>query len=431
MRPVHAAIASAALAAPLLVVAPITTASAAPGDPDVISDWNTIAVATMAADGATTPPRKAPVEGYLYVAFTHLVMYNAVVGIEGGYEPFHFRVTPPRGASSQAAAVAAAHKVLVTYSPEQASTLDAAYAASLAEIPDGKAETRGVAYGELAADALILQREGDGRNDPSISFTQPEGPGVWRPTPPALAPFNIPWLAYMDPLAVRSGKQFGDPGPPPSLTSKRYTKDFREVKRLGEDDSTIRTSAQTETATFYSGNPIVQFTTALRDQAANRDLDIVEASRLFAAVHTSLADAAISVWWSKFKYGLWRPITAIQLAETDGNPKTKDEDDWNSLIPSPPYPDYVSGYNGVMGAFTQALTETLGTQNLDLTLITTAFPAGDPRATRHYDRGVQARRELIDARVWLGIHFRFADTAGARMGQDVARYVLKHNFEKE
>lgn len=429
MRSARAAVA-ATLAVGLLAVSPNESATAdhgGPADPSVVTRWNQIGVATIAADNATTPPRKQPIEVYLYLAFMHAAMYNAVVGIEGGYEPYRFHEKAPVHASSEAAAAAAAHRILVTYSPEQRTTLDAAYDASLAAIADGESETRGVAYGELAAATLVAQRAQDGRNAP-ILFEKPEAPGIWRPTPPALARFSAPWLGYVTPLAVRSGEQFGDPGPAPALTSDEYARDFAEVKSVGAAASTARSDAQTETARFYSGNPVLQLTKGLVDQALTRHLDIVETARLFAAVHMSLADASISVWWAKHHYGVWRPITAIRLADTDGNPATEADPTWTSLIPSPPYPDYVSGYNGVMGAYTQALQEALGTRHLQLRLTTTVFPEGDPRHTRYYDSGRAVRQEVIDARVWLGIHFRFADTSAARMGQQVARYALHHNF---
>jgi hypothetical protein len=358
------------------------------------------------------------------MGFVQAAVYNAVVGVEGRYAPYRFHARAPRGASSQASAIAAAHRVLVAYSPDaQDVALDAAYAASLADIPDGMAKTRGVMFGELAADTLIAQRADDGRNAP-VLFTLPPAPGVWRPTPPGLLPFTVPWLGAVTPLLVRSGAQFGEPGPPPALTSARYTRDFNEVKELGSAGSTTRTIEQTSTARFFSGNPIIQFNTALRDQATVRHLDIVEAARMFAAVDMSIADAFISVWHSKYLYGFWRPITAINLADTDGNPATGADLDWMPLLTTPPYPDYVSGYSGVVGAFTRALEETFGTRHLRLTLISTAVPG----VTRSYDSGKVLRGDVVDARVWLGIHFRFADTGGARMGQQVADWALDHYF---
>jgi hypothetical protein len=427
------AIAAAVLAVGLLALTPVPTATAgrAPvADASVIADWNKIAVDTIAGD--TSVPVKAPIEVYLYTGFMHAAVYNAVVGIEGGYRPYRFHEHAPRGASSQAAAVAAAYTVLLNYSPAKKAFLDEKYAASLAAIDDGPAKDKGIAFGQLAAADLIADRVGDGRNA-NITFTptDPTAPGVWRPTPPANAPFSDPWLGYVRPMLITSGAQF-DPGPQPALTSRRYTQDFNEVKDYGSSTSTKRTAAMSATGVFWAGNPVVQLTAGLRDQAAKRHLDIVDSARMFAAVHMSLADASIAIWWTKHHYGFWRPITAIQLAGDDKNPDTVADATWAPFISvtpavppaTPPYPDYVSGYNGVVGAYTQALQDSLGTRHLDLTLTSTASPG----EVRTYDRGREVRREVIDARVWLGLHFRFADTAAARMGQQVAGYGLDHYF---
>jgi hypothetical protein len=209
------------------------------------------------------------------------------------------------------------------------------------------------------------------------------------------------------------------------MTSPQYTKEFNEVKTLGSIDSTTRTPQQTETAKFYSGNAFVQFNTGLRDQVIVRKLDIANAARMFAAVNMSLADTAISVWHAKYRYSFWRPITAIQLADTDGNPATAPDPNWQPMLPTPPYPDYVTGYSGVIGAFTRALAETFHTHKLQLTFISTAVP----NITRTYDSGKAACQEVVDARVWLGIHFRTADVRGAQVGQQVADWALNHYFQ--
>ncbi len=390
------------------------------GDPAFITEWNAIAVQTfVVGDMATMPP-----EDFLHLGFVQAAVYNAVVGIEGGYKPYKFHKKAKGEASSEAAAVAAAHRVLVEYSLDsQAPGLDTAYATSLAKIPDGEAKTRGVAFGELAADTLIAQRVDDGR-DESMPFTTPLAPGVWRPTPPLLAPFAMTGLGGVDPLLVRSGAQFGDPGPPPALTSSEYARDFEEVKRLGSKPPTARTEDQTATALFYSGNPVVQFNTALQHQVLLRQMDIVEAARMFAAVNMSTADALISVWYAKFRYGFWRPLTAIHLADTDGNPATSPDTKWEPLVANPPYPDYVSGYSGAIGGFTAALQKVLDTRHLNLTFTSTMVPG----VKRPYDSGRVLRQDVVDARVWLGIHFRFADTRGAEMGVQVAEWALDRYF---
>ena len=209
--------------------------------------------------------------------------------------------------------------------------------------------------------------------------------------------------------------------------SAHYARDFNEVKALGSAPPTTRTPEQTATALFFSGNAVVQFNAALRDQLAVRHLDIVDAARLAAAVDMSSADAIIAVWHAKYLYGFWRPITAINLADTDGNPATIADPNWKPLLTTPAYPDYVSGYSGLTGAFTQAVEDALATSDLHLTLTSTAV-AG---AVRTYDAGSALRNDVVDARVWLGIHFRFADTGGVEMGQRVADWALTHYFGPE
>ena len=222
----------------MLAIVPATsaTATAKPpaGDAKVISDWNQIATSTMAGDTTKTGHPQV----FLYMGFVQAAMYDAVVGIDRRYEPYSFHDRAPHPTSTQAAAVAAAHEVLVTYFPYARATLDAAYASSLAQIPDGTAKANGITFGIRAADNLIALRANDGRDAP-IFFTQPPGPGVWRPTPPGFLPMFDPWLGSVTPLLVRSATQFGPPGPP-TLTSARYTRDFTEVKAYGSATSTVR-----------------------------------------------------------------------------------------------------------------------------------------------------------------------------------------------
>ena len=332
-------------------------------------------------------------------------------------------MTAPLLTSATAAAAAAAHKILETYSPYAQSALDTALAASLAGIPDGTAKADGVAFGERVAQKLIDLRANDGRNAP-VFFTKPPAPGVWRPTPPTFAPMAVPWLGGVTPLLVHSAKQFAPPRPP-ALTSRRYTRDFTEVKAVGSATSTVRTADQTATALFFSGNAVVQFNAALRDQAASRGLDIVQAARMFAAVNMTVSDALITAWRAKLFYGVWRPSTAIQLADTDGNPATTPDPTWTPLLVNPPYPDYVSGYNTVAASATRALEELFGRRNLNINLISTAVPG----VTRHYDSGRALRADVVNARVWLGIHFRFADVAARNLGVGLANWTLHHYFQ--
>ncbi len=408
---------AAALLAPLAVSAGTTTAYATTtnDDPSAVVEWNSVATSTLNAV-------KPPAEAFLYLAFVQAAVYDAVVGIHRTYEPYSYTARPDRPTSAQAAAIAAAHRILVTYVPSAQAALDAYYAVSLSGIRDRAAKTNGVNYGNQVADHLIAVRANDGRNGPA-TFTKPPAPGVWRPTPPTFTPMLVPWLGSVTPLVIGSPAQY-DPGPPPALTSAMYTRDFREVKAFGRQTGSARTDAQTATAMFFSGNPVEQYNAALRAQVGLRHLDIVDAARLFAAVNMSIADTLISVWYTKLKYGFWRPITAITLADTDGNDATTADPTWTPLLVTPPYPEYVSGYSGVTGAFARGLADALGTHQLNLTLISTAVPG----VTRHYDSVASLCTDVINARIWLGIHFRTADTSAVAIGQHVSDYVLTHEF---
>jgi PAP2 superfamily len=384
-------------------------------DPNALLQWNAIAMSAL-----STRPSAEP---FLYGAFVQAAVYDAVVGIHREYAPYAFDLRPSRPASAQAAAITAAHKVLVTYQPSAQASLDASYAASLNALPDNAAKANGIAYGNDVADHLIDLRANDGRNAP-VQFTQPPAPGVWR-MPPAFAPMLLPWLGGVTPLMIQSATQF-DPGPPPALNSAAYTADFNEVKAYGAATGSARTDAQTATAMFFSSSAFVQFYTALRDKASALHLDIVDTARLLAAVTMSMADALIGTWHAKFTYGFWRPITAINLADTDGNDATTADPNWTPLAVNPAYPDYVSGYSAATGAFTSALAEYLGTQDIDVNLISLAAPG----VTRHYETATELCDDVIDARMFLGIHFRTADAKGVALGQQTAQFALTHYFAR-
>jgi hypothetical protein len=415
------------LAAALVAVALLLTsvgsveASGSPpkaaADPKVISDWNAVAFDTIIVDAG-----KMNAEAFMWFAFEQAAVYNAVVGITRRYELYNWNTRGPRGASPQAAAAVAAHDVLLEYFPASQARLDTALVASLAEIRDGKAKEQGIRYGERAAERLIKLRADDGRFAP-VTFDVPPAPGVWRPTPPAFAPFFDPWMAKVRPLLLESPRQFR-PGPPPALTSLRYTEDYNEVKAVGSATSTVRTPEQTDTARFIAGSLFSIVSSSLRDLAARYHLDISNSARLFAAVDMSAADGIVSSWDAKLEYGYWRPVTAIQLADTDGNPDTHPDPSWLPLLPTPPYPDYNSGLNSSMGALTRALTgvHQLGTDRIDLNITVAGV-------TRHYEFASQLKQDAIDARVWSGIHFRTADVVGFRTGEQVGDWAVDNYFQ--
>ena len=374
-------------------------------------------VATIVVDAG-----KANAEAFMWFGFVQAAVYNAVEGITRDYELYKWRKHGLRSASPEAAAAQAAHDVLLHYFPASQVRLDTQLANSLAGVTDGAAEQQGVEYGQAAAAHLIKQRLNDGRNAP-ITFDQAPAKGVWRPTPPTNTPFLVPWLSQVKPLMMTSSTQFR-PGRPPALKSAQYTADFNEVKALGAKVGSTRTAAQTETAMFTTDVAIGPYQAALRDLTARRAMDISDTARLFAAVDMSITDSIIAVWDAKYHYGYWRPITAIQLADTDGNPDTVADAAWEPLVATPPYPDYVSGFNGVTGALTRSVSRILGHGRVDLYI--TSATAG---VTRHYRFASALNRDGINGRVWLGIHFRTADEVAINMSTRIANWGLNHYFQ--
>jgi hypothetical protein len=397
----------------------------AAADPAVISDWNAISVNTIAG----APPNGAGLnnaEGIMWFAFAQAAVYNAVEGITGDYALYDWHAKAPKGASPEAAAAVAAHDVLRYYfggNATIAANLDAALANSLANIPVGVPKDQGKRYGARAAQRLIELRANDGRFAP-ITFDTPVVPGVWRPTPTALLPFLDPWLSQVTPFMLDSDSQFR-PGPPPAMDSALYTQEFNEVRDYGSNLPVgalgqSRTQAQTDTGLYFSRDiGAGPYQAGLRDLASRHHLNISDSARMFAAVDMSLADTIFAVWDTKYLYGKWRPITAIREADTDNNPDTAPVPGWTPLIPTPNYPDYVSGLSGVTGALSQSLAR------LNMFDLIVTSPVG---TTRHYTDPVAMRTDVVDARVWDGIHFRSADVAGAAIGVDVANWAVDHYF---
>ena len=379
----------------------------------VITTWNQIAVGTVTAAGPSPT-------AFNYFAFVHLAMYNAVVGITGGYELYQWDVAGSKQASPEAAAAAAAHHVLRTYFPAHATSLDASLAASLALVRNPVARAKGISYGVLAADRIIALRATDGRGA-FVDVPVGTGAGHWRPEPET-ALFASAWLGGVTPLAIQSATQFAA-GPPPPISSDTYLEEFNEVRDYGRDTSTVRTAAQTETARFFSDAGIGPMQAALREFATRRGLNIVESARMFAAVDTSIADGAITVWHGKLQYMWWRPITAIRNADIDGRDDTAKIGNWTPLIGTPPYPDWPSGLCSVVAATSTVLERLNGDGTLDLTI--TSAAAG---VTRNYATKALIAEDAVSARVWSGIHFRTADEVSIDIGTNVANYVLNNYF---
>jgi hypothetical protein len=395
--------------------------AAGPACGDAVVDWNEI------AQQAIVTGRPGPI-GAMDSALVQVAVHDAVQAIDKRFEPYHVEVSGARGSRS-AAAAAAAHAVLVGLYPTQAATLDATYFNYLAT--HGLTGDPGLLVGEKVAAGILPLRRADPSPLPA-TFTGGTGIGQWRPTPsfignppapPSGAPMAVHWMAGFDPFTLTGPTRFRA-DPPPALTSDRYRRDYNEVKRLGSFGSTDRTPEQKDLAYFYTDNFLAQWNRALRGIATNHLRRTGDSARLFALANLATADAVITSWDSKKFYFFWRPITAINEGDNDGNPGTAGDPTWQPLINTPNYPDYTSGANNVTGAMTRTLRLFFGRDRLTFD-VTTLAPLAVQK-TRTYNRFSDAADDVVDARIFLGIHFRFADTAARKQGQQVAEWAFNH-----
>jgi hypothetical protein len=381
-----------------------------------VTQWN-----VHATDALTG---QAPPVATIHLAMVHGAVYDAVNSIDRTYEPYLVRLRARSSYSKDAAAATAAYRVLLNIVPAQKPALDGHYAASLAQIPDGPGKQGGIAVGEAAAWAMIAARTGDGRFGP-YRFPVGAAPGEWRPVLPAFVNDPNAWVSQVEPFLIKSPSQFRSRGPY-DLDSRRYAREFEEVKLLGSADSSIRTADQTDAARFWSEGPII-LTRVARDLSSRFGLSIAEEARMFAMLYLTGADTLIAVWDDKARWLFWRPITAIREADTDGNPATEADPTWVSLINAPPYPDHPSGLASVVSAMCESFADFFGTDRIAFTGTSLNLP-DKPRTFGSFS---QATQEVVDARVWSGIHFRNADEDGARIGEQVARWRDRHYFEEE
>jgi hypothetical protein len=414
---------------PYMAMAILAILFAAPASAraDAVADWNAIAIQTITA---ATPARPATV-GFLDMAIVQVAVYDAVQAIDRRFKPYHVEI-PGASGSPEAAVARAAHDILVNLFPAQTMSLDLTYAQYL--LTHGLAPNDpGVAVGATAAAGIIALRANDGRFPPNqIPFTGSTDIGKWRPTesfigtppaPPSFAPMLTPWVADVTPFTLKSGDQWRAKAPP-ALTSHKYTTAYNEVKAMGARFNSARTPDQTDFAIFWAANYTALWNRAVRDLAAAHVSNIGDSARLFALVNLSMADAIITAWDTKVAYIFWRPITAIRLGDDDTNPWTIGDPDWQPLINTPNYPDYTSGANNVTGAATRALALFFGTDEMTFTVTTT-----NPMAiqqTRDYSRFSDAAEDVVTARVYEGIHFRFADAEARKQGRHVAQWAFGH-----
>ncbi|MDF2752837.1 MAG: phosphoesterase, PA-phosphatase-like protein [Gaiellaceae bacterium] len=404
------------LAAALAAVAALT--APAVGSADTVTQWN-----QNAANALYVTAAQPPNVSVLHMAMVQGAVYDAVNAIDGGRAGYLLtsRVATPTD-SKDAAAATAAYKVLVSIVPIQQPALQALYNASLAGIPDGTAKTRGIAVGDAAAAAMIAARTADGRFG-TPGFLTGTTPGAWRPVLPAFGNDPNAWTKDVKPFLLERASQFRSSGPY-DLDSRKYARDFAEVKAMGSASSTTRTADQTQAALYWAENPPRTWNRIFNSLSMARGLSLSDNARLFAELYLTAADALIAMWDEKAHYSFWRPITAIREAHTDGNDATSRDENWLPLVANPPYPEHPSGHLGLSGSICKTLQQFFGTDKLEWSDTNVAG------RTRSYSRVSDAVEEIVDLRVWSGLHFRKADEDAERIGRRIAKYRATHYFER-
>jgi hypothetical protein len=397
------------------------------GTPNPVLEWNQIFIDSLIAT------KTANSSSQRLGAIVHTAIFDAYNGIEQAYSPIFVHRKAPKGASSRAAVIAAAHTALVSLFPAVESWLDARYAASLAALSDdggdgGELRERGIAWGTEVAQKVLAWRATDGFSLNYPDFTGGTNVGQWRPTPPLFTPMSAQALAFTSMFVLHSSTQFR-PGPPRALSSPTYTDDFNAVKTLGRKTGSTRTDEQTAIALFWDGNASTHWNQAANQMARANHLSMSDTNRLLAVLNIAMAETAFTTWSAKRYYGsvpfdvTWRPVTSIPLADNDLNPETVADSAWLPLITTPSHPEYPAGHPSQNGAGATVLLSYFTGQQQTFTLTTI-----DQR-DRTYNSIAQARSDGDNARVWGGMHYPSTVAISDAEGKAIANYV-NQNFMK-
>jgi len=426
--------ASGAAATQSVPPCPASVVPSAPIIPNAVGCWNAIAVQ------ATRTAVPYQVQSFIYLGYVQAAVYDAVTKIDGRYVPYHEFAAPagvhPATASPNAAAAAATYTMLTSpflgFPSVALAGLSTTYSDYISGLGGGQDPSiaAGIKIGEAAANDVIALRTGD--RDESITYTPPSNPpppGVWTfPPPPSVQSAQTPWIAVMKPFMLQSPSQFRVQ-PPPALSSRAWAKEFNEVKAYGSVNSTVRSPEQTAVANFWNANALNQSNQAFQDVAISHRMDLVEAARLLAMGELVDSDAGIACWDSKYHYLFWRPIMAIRYADIDGNRATTPDPNWTPLLVTPNHPEYPSAHTCVTGAESEMYAVALGTRHIDVTIRGSAD--GTPNnwaATQTFRRVSDLQRQVADARVWGGLHYRGSVNAGLALARRVARWTLRRYF---
>jgi membrane-associated phospholipid phosphatase len=389
------------------------------GKGEMVLWWNELVLGAVRAD-RTSPPHATR-----NLALVHAAVYDAVNAVHRTHAPYLVDARPPAGTSPEAAAAAAAHRVLVALYPRQTGRFDAALTACLVDVPAGRARDEGLRLGRFVADKVLDWRSGD-RAAEAGEHSPRAGVGAWRPTAPGFKPALLPAWGKVRPFGIRDPGKFRVP-PPPALGSAAYAAAFREVRALGARGSVTRTAEQTEIARFWADDPGTatppgHWNQIAQDVARARGLTLAESARLFALLNISLADAAIVCWWCKFTFDFWRPIAAIREADANGSPEAPADPGWTPLLTTPPFPAYTSGHSTFSGAAAAVLADFFGTDRVRFE----ATSEGLPGVRRRFASFSAAAAEAGQSRIYGGIHWQFDNVQGLANGRAVGEHVNRN-----
>jgi hypothetical protein len=402
----------------LVVLLLATGASIGVAAQDPLSEWHAEAVRLTILPASNL----APAAQTRHMAIVQLSVHDAVNGISKRYRTYMTAAPAPAGASAEAAAIGAAHEALRTLFSGSAADLDTKFSASLALHAVDPADP-GIAYGRAAAAAILAARSSDGASVAQFNYMAPGAglPGVWQPL--TAQPALLPGWGNVTPFVLMSGDQFR-PGPPPELDSDRYARDLNEIKDIGSLNSTVRSADQTKYATFWLASPVAIWSQPLNDLIAHHGFDLSEGARAYALVYTSAADSSIACWEAKYFYNFWRPQPAIRRAAEDNNDATDTDAAWVPLFTTPRHPEYPSGHTTNSTAMVKIMQLIFG----DAPAIPVRSTIGP--TTREWASFEEGLDEVIEARIWSGLHFRTADEVGSRQGGQVARFVWTHALQE-
>jgi hypothetical protein len=433
---------SVALALLLLTGSASATPPGSEAAATVALQWNANAVAAVRAATVVDPPGTAPraiyqTEGLLYMSYVQAAVYDAATKIGHRYVPYHRFSAAAGDASIEAAVIAAAYNTLVDFLGDPSGRLANEYEASIAALPDDRTTARGIAVGEAAAADIEALRANDGRYGAWPAGlgapTNPVQPGVWVwAPPPSLQVAQTPWMAIMQPFMLESTSQFRAPAPP-ALDSPADAADLNELEAYGSNlpvgaPGQSRSQQQTNVAYFWNANAINQLNQTLVNVATQHDMDLLDTVRLLAAGNMVSTDAGMACFDSKYTYRRWRPVTAIRNADLDGNPGTSADPTWTPLVTTPNHPEYPSQHGCVTSALALVLANALGTTDIDTTIPGATGGGTTLTTTQTFATVGDLLTQLVNARVWIGFHYRSSVVAGENLGTAVANWELHRYF---